>query len=214
MEINFPNYYIKEIEICYSQYMNNNNYVFKTLSDNFIAILKKLDDTITNEDRFGVIFKENAKFRANKLECIQIFSKFDPKDTRRIGYSLFSGFIYEVGKIILPDNYDENIDIICAPGIHYFLSLNATFYYDMSLKIGNLNFYYILIYEESGSCRIKFNEDLIVNSILRKEEFEINKEGTRCSTKPPPNRKSVRDKSEQKGILNCKPRKLLRNKHR
>lgn len=39
--------------------------------------------------------------------------------------------LYEVGKYVKPhDAYDPNIEIICASGIHYFLTAKAALSYD------------------------------------------------------------------------------------
>jgi hypothetical protein len=52
---------------------------------------------------------------------------------------------YEVGKLAKPDSYEEHISLICASGIHYFLSLEAALGYEdgivQHLQNGKINVY-------------------------------------------------------------------------
>ena len=54
---------------------NDSSYVFKSCSRDWIVVLQKLPDTITNESR-SVVDLNCAKFRANKLFVVDIIHKF------------------------------------------------------------------------------------------------------------------------------------------
>lgn len=95
----------------------------------------KLSGTKTNEKRKNVVNKAHAKFRSNKLYIVDIFDIFDSNITKtQIVHECDTGFkliriLYEIGKIIECDQYDENIDKICTRGIHYFKTPITAYYY-------------------------------------------------------------------------------------
>jgi antitoxin component YwqK of YwqJK toxin-antitoxin module len=79
----------------------------------------------TNEKRGGIADPLHAKFRTDKALVIDIknfttglqmeedVSKHDPE------------FVYKVGEEVRGDDYDEDINEVCAPGIHYFKTKEA-----------------------------------------------------------------------------------------
>ena len=62
--------------VLYVTKYNDSSYVFKSCSHDWIVVLQKLPDTITNESR-SVVDADCAKFRANKLLVVDIIHKFD-----------------------------------------------------------------------------------------------------------------------------------------
>ena len=66
-------------ELC-KEYIVDPKYVFKSCG-NYIVVLQKLLDTITNESRSDVSNAMYANYRANKLRVILIINKFVPFDT-------------------------------------------------------------------------------------------------------------------------------------
>jgi Family of unknown function (DUF5758)/MORN repeat variant len=79
----------------------------------------------TNEKRDGVVDPLHAKFRTQKAYV-------DVIENVETGWEMISDcsihnslFIYTVGKIIEVDNYDTDINEVCAPGIHYFKTREA-----------------------------------------------------------------------------------------
>jgi antitoxin component YwqK of YwqJK toxin-antitoxin module len=62
-----------------------------------------------------------------------IFHKFD--STKKVSSILSSNFEnkleYKIGKVIIPDNFDINLEKVCSNGIHYFLKLECAFYYSL-----------------------------------------------------------------------------------
>ncbi len=60
---------------------------------------------------------------------------------------------YEVGEITRPHDYNPDVDIICASGIHYFLSLEAALNYSYGILeryINNDTGLYIISYSDDG----------------------------------------------------------------
>jgi antitoxin component YwqK of YwqJK toxin-antitoxin module len=63
-----------------------------------------------------------------------IFHKFD--STNKVSSISSSIFIknkleYKIEKVIIPDNFDTNLEKVCSNGIHYFLKLECAFYYSL-----------------------------------------------------------------------------------
>lgn len=109
----------------------NKGYVYKSCQRNWIVVLEKLPDTVTNELRKDVIDARYAKFRADKLKVIMIFNKYDSGEIRPyITNSLYTKVetMYRVGEIVYPDLFEIDKDKICAHGIHYYLTMEPAFY--------------------------------------------------------------------------------------
>ncbi len=116
----------------------SDKYVFKKCL-NFIVILKKprfffgnIDlEFKCNEGRENIINKQFAKYRANGFYVQAII---DYNTLEEIGilihYYKKKHIIYEVGKLVTPDHFDNNLNLICGRGIHYFITLRAAYYYD------------------------------------------------------------------------------------
>ena len=103
-------------------------YVYKKCS-NCIVIMKFLPDTKTNENRENVKNSSYAKFRANRLLVrSQVVTIIDIDKLKEIGeiensYSIIK-INYQTGQIVIPNRFDEDIDKICASGIHYFKTID------------------------------------------------------------------------------------------
>lgn len=112
-------------------------YVYKSCS-NYLVILQKLEDTITNEDRKSVVNPFYAKFRADKLRTIHIINMLDlndrPNEIMHTNINIKKSLKYEVGMIVYPDSFDMNIDSVCTSGIHYFASLEPVFYFSDTVR--------------------------------------------------------------------------------
>jgi antitoxin component YwqK of YwqJK toxin-antitoxin module len=119
------------------------NYVYKKIQNNninFIITLKKLADTVTNEDRSDIIDIKFAKCRANKLLVIDI-EKLDTltfETCSILNVASCTNFThnkitrYQIGNIVYPDAYDVNINNIHTTGIHYFNSKRCAIMYEVS----------------------------------------------------------------------------------
>jgi antitoxin component YwqK of YwqJK toxin-antitoxin module len=114
-------------------YPSDRGFVFKSCLKKWIVVLHKLTDTITNESRSNAKDLMYAKFRANKLLVVCVVNKFTQKSIDNITNSVHKEktIIYKKGEIIEVNDFDENLENICAPGIHYFKSPEAAFYYEI-----------------------------------------------------------------------------------
>jgi antitoxin component YwqK of YwqJK toxin-antitoxin module len=131
---------IQQIKVINNDYLINPIYVYKSCGE-YVVILERLLDTITNENRNNIPneqYKQFAKYRGNKFLVKDIFHKFDyTNKVSSISSSNFQNKLeYKIGKIIIPDNFDTNLENVCSNGIHYFLKLECAFYYSLQ-KIQN-----------------------------------------------------------------------------
>ena len=171
--------YIEIIKKVHKDYINNDNYVFKSCGG-YIVILKKTEDTLTNQERI-VVDDKFAKYRANKLMVIKIFNKLRPSSCIPEIFNTVSQtrLKYVVGTMVVSD-YNDDINIVCGSGIHYFKSVEAAFYYylmefhnkysgvhfeffDDGTKMTSRQFFNgivygtVMIYCKNGSVSITFN---------------------------------------------------------
>jgi len=91
---------------------------------NSIVTLVLLNNTMTNEKRDWVVDDRYAKFRCNRVKVISIKNiKTGEKMEKDI--SIYNGeFVYNAGKVI-KTYFDENMNAVCAEGIHYFKTKEA-----------------------------------------------------------------------------------------
>jgi antitoxin component YwqK of YwqJK toxin-antitoxin module len=131
---------LAEISEKYYQYIIDDSYVYKIccdlLSNNgkyreWLVIMQKINDTVTNEGRTNVVDAAYAKFRANKLNVIEIINVNDPRISTKFITNEYGEFQtkYEVGKTVTPHMYDKSVNVVCSGGIHYFKTLSAAYYY-------------------------------------------------------------------------------------
>lgn len=114
-------------------YIHNPKYVYKSCGE-YIVILKKLETTITNEDRTGIVNRKFAAFRANELMTIFIIHKYDLdrqiNHIKNTSYKL-KHVVYEIGKITTSENYEFDKDKIFVAGLHYYVSIDPAYYFDL-----------------------------------------------------------------------------------
>ena len=92
---------------------------------NSIVTLELLPDSLTNEDRTGVVNSDFAKFRTNKAKVISIVNP-ETKEQLDRDYSMYDPtFVYTVGEVIICE-FDSNINKVCSSGIHYFKTYEAS----------------------------------------------------------------------------------------
>ncbi len=115
-----------------SEYISNPKYVYKSCG-NYVVVLEKLDDTRTNESRSNIADPKYAKYRANKLKTILIINKFDPLDViMEIENSFYAKkVVYRTSKIIEIDDYNHNLNTVCSTGIHYFKTVEKSFFWEL-----------------------------------------------------------------------------------
>jgi hypothetical protein len=140
----------------YGHYYENPSYVYKMCLHQYIIIMKKLPDTLTNEDRKDIMDARYAKFRANKLKvCIivDIFNLF--KKIEHVINNYFGKKVkYQVNEIVKPDIYDMDSDNVCAGGIHYFNDMCRAFYYRSRRRYHTGNW---IDWYDNGQIRLQSN---------------------------------------------------------
>ena len=121
---------LESILFMYAKYINDAKYVYKKCRNDLIVVLKKMDDTITNETRTSVVDSRYAKFRGNCFYVELIISSTAPQYTFTSANSIHVGnFEYVTGTLVKAARYDPNDDDICAGGIHYFKDIRGAYYY-------------------------------------------------------------------------------------
>jgi antitoxin component YwqK of YwqJK toxin-antitoxin module len=130
----------KIFSVC-EKYSKDPTFVYKYCVDivsskPYIVVMQKIDDGKNNEGRSEVINKNYAKFRANKLKVIEIIDYDFPETTvdsitTQYPHSnhVTNRTFYKKNNIVVPNNYDENINNVCSTGIHYFNTLFPALFY-------------------------------------------------------------------------------------
>jgi antitoxin component YwqK of YwqJK toxin-antitoxin module len=81
------------------------------------------DDAITNMGRKSVVFRETARYRANKAKVLKIEDKAGRPYSRAKSFIYYTQSLdYIVNETILVEDYDMNLEKVYSSGIHYFLS--------------------------------------------------------------------------------------------
>ena len=75
-----------------------------------------------------------AKYRGEEAIVLGIRDKLTGDKKQSIESDRDSKFVYEVGKIVKVNNYNPDIEEVCAPGIHFFLSKEAAMYYNFDIQ--------------------------------------------------------------------------------
>jgi len=96
---------------------------YKACKDSIVT-LELLEDTITNEKRGNVINDKYAKFRCDRARVIDIVNVETGKNIKKDISIHDASFEYRVGKVATTD-FDEDLDQVCAYGIHYFKTEGA-----------------------------------------------------------------------------------------
>ena len=110
------------------------SYVFKSCSRDWIVVLQKLADTITNESR-SVVDADCAKFRADKLQVVDIIHKFDQTTRDSICNSVYEHkqIVYKKGEIIEVEDFNKKLNEVCTTGIHYYKTMKVAFYLELEI---------------------------------------------------------------------------------
>ncbi len=119
-----------------------------------IVTLELLDDSINNEKRL-VVDDKYAKFRCDRAKVVNIVNvKTDEKMEKDI--SIFSGnFVYTLGREVSVFYFNENINEVCARGIHYFKTKDAALSWFYTQKNQNFPDGKWIKYHENGRKRLE-----------------------------------------------------------
>ena len=88
-----------------------------------IVTLEIPEDAITNINRNNVAVKEYAKHRCNKAKVLKIEDEDGKEYSSARSYCYFKKSLeYILNDTIVVDDYDMDLDEVCASGIHFFLT--------------------------------------------------------------------------------------------
>jgi len=153
----------------YLAYTQDPQYVYKKCRDDYIVILRKPLFVNTNENRKSVKNPSYAKFRADRLEVVLIFNAIEPTNTVTTAYSIYDyDFKYEVGKLI-NDTYDINSEVICGQGIHYFKTIQAAYYYEISPTMLTNHFGRYVRYHDNGNIHYSIEYGYMSENFMRED---------------------------------------------
>lgn len=132
--------------------------------DQYIIELEKLENAITNESRDNVIDSRFAKFRADKdsLVPLRIYNMKDDKWENQIQHKLgWRRITYQVGVSATPDCYNQDKNVIRTQGIHFFNSLLAAYWFNVTRMPEDIEF------TENGEIRrLFYNKSKTQNQFL------------------------------------------------
>ncbi len=86
---------------------------------NSIVTLQLFPDSVTNENREGVVNPLHAKFRTDKALVVSMVDPFVQEAITEDTSLYDQKFSYKVGEIAVT-TFDNDINKVCASGIHYF----------------------------------------------------------------------------------------------
>jgi antitoxin component YwqK of YwqJK toxin-antitoxin module len=113
----------------YSEFINDPQYVYTIAQKHWIVILQKNDDTITNENRDGVLDKTYATNKGNYFIVKKIFNKITGETTNCIdGSTHHDTIFYTVDKMV-----STELTFIIT---YYNVIQRAYFLYDIPLFTG------------------------------------------------------------------------------
>lgn len=115
----------------YTRFNKQSDYVYKLCCSEWLVIMKKLPSTKTNETRTNIHTTStgSAKFRASKLHVVKIINIHNATTCDSIINHNYAHTVYTVGKIVVPDAFDSNLNSVCTNGIHYFKTIKAALMY-------------------------------------------------------------------------------------
>ena len=120
------------INSLYYKYINSRDYVYYSY-DNYIIIMKRLDNTYTDESSGNIVNSNTALFRGNNFEVVLIFKIDNPTETIPSIVKKYYDFVnynmlYNTGNIIynIGDIVEKNLklQIFLLIKDKYYLHLN------------------------------------------------------------------------------------------
>ena len=102
-------------------------------AQNCVIEMEFIKNSQHNMDRENVVCKETAKFRCDKVRVISIVDKITGKEKSMVHSDYDKNIIYEKNSIVCVE-YDKYSKRICTKGIHFFLSYEPAFFYNLKLS--------------------------------------------------------------------------------
>ena len=89
-------------------------------------------DAKTNLNRRYIANKYTSKYRCNKAKVLKIEDEIQEYQEANSIYD--NTFIYIVGEDVVEKNYDEQNEVICGKGLHFFLDKQVALFYDLDIS--------------------------------------------------------------------------------
>jgi len=160
-------YIINTIFILYSHFLNNPEFVFTHIKDN-IVVLKKLANTINNENRIDIYNNLTAKYHGFNFVTVKIFNIWNPHITlKKITLDCKdinnkdSKLVFTINKQVRNINEEEEIndgDIIMRDiyYLDYYKLLDVTIYKILAEYAKNIDNF-------NGDCFIWGNDGRLIS---------------------------------------------------
>ena len=134
----FPSYlYTLEIYHCMMDITTKEAFIAYKAAGKYIVKLKVPVGSRTNINRRGIVNRNRAKFRCDKARVLEIRHKHTDRRVHSVRSNYDPTLRYIVGKDVEPRNeYNNNPDKVCASGIHVFLTKEAAYDYNHTIKDG------------------------------------------------------------------------------
>ena len=115
---------------------NSQHIGYKKCQNDRIVVLEILGNH--NEEREVIVDKQFAKMRCAKAKVIRIYDMHDNSIEYKEAFGIHDEtFRYEINKVVEPnEEFDENLNNVCASGIHYFLTEEPAYYWKYMPKNG------------------------------------------------------------------------------
>ena len=102
---------------------------YKKARDNKIIVLDIIGKN--NENRNDIYDKKYAKMRCSMAKVIDIHDMNNKEIKYESAVGLYDDSMhYILGKIVIPDEYNEDENVICTNGIHYFLNYEPAYNFE------------------------------------------------------------------------------------
>jgi hypothetical protein len=134
-------------EICLSQvkdfFQTNSSTIRYTRLGHALLELDLVNTSITNESR-NVYDRRYAKFRTSEARVLRILNLLSAKWISFYYHETVIMYkencywkprkvhtLYQVNEIVRAHQFDGHLEQVCTSGIHYFISLEAAYYYEV-----------------------------------------------------------------------------------
>lgn len=102
-----------------------------------VVTLEIPDDAKTNITRDDIVDKRYAKYRCDKAKVIDIEDCLGRKYSMAFSrfYRGYPSSKYILGEVITEKNYNEDVNVVCGEGIHFFIDKDVAFLYGLDSTI-------------------------------------------------------------------------------
>jgi len=144
-------------KICSLNCFVNSGCVFKSCGFEWIVVMQKLPDSITNETRKDVHDLRYAGFRADRLIVIKIINKFTDDEINEIENTLYTmkKIKYRVGEVVEAGSFDTCLDKVMTDGIHYYRTPVPAYYLEIDQIVGKYRSWY-----DNGQLHYEYETEL------------------------------------------------------